>query len=98
MYIVYLVVLIGGHFINRRIKDRRALLQAAETEAAAKTHGSITALLNDVDGSVVDENYAEPDVTFAMTLRHAFLPRDDVPMSEKNIPNKIFSILKVTYI
>ena len=91
-------------FINRKIKDRRALLQAAQTQAAARMYETIqttdedTGPLDDVDRSVLDENYPQPDVTFAMTLRHAFLPRDDVPMSEKSILNKIFSIIKVKHI
>jgi Ca2+/Na+ antiporter len=41
MYIVYLLVLIGGHLINRRMKDRRAVQQAEQTQEAAKTYGSI---------------------------------------------------------
>ena len=105
MYVVYLVILIGGYFINRRIKDRRALLQATTTEAAAKTYGSIQTAApssqaavsvddpeqNNIDG----ENYAQPDVTFALALRHAFLPREEVPWAEKGLFNKVVTVLKV---
>ena len=101
MYIVYLIVLIGGHFINRKMKDRRALLQALQTEEAAKTYGSIqtpsenAALIDDLNSNITDDSYAQPDVSFAMTLRHAFLPRDDTLWTERNAFNKAFSILKV---
>ncbi|CAF3623708.1 unnamed protein product, partial [Rotaria sordida] len=102
MYAVYLIILIGGYFINRQLKDRRALLQAAHTEAAAKTYGSIQTPLDqsvvsvdDTNGDVPDDNYAQPDVTFALSLRHAFLPRDDTPWSERSIINKTFSIIKM---
>lgn len=104
MYVIYLVVLIGGYFINRRIKDRRALLQATTTEAAAKTYGSIQSAVSTTPAAVsVDdpeqitegETYVEPDVTFALALRHAFLPREEVPWPQKSVFNKIVTVLKV---
>jgi sodium/potassium/calcium exchanger 6 len=102
MYAVYLIVVIGGYFINRKMKDRRALLQAAQTETAAKTYGSIqaprqtAALSVDEDNSnIPDESYAQPDVSYALYLRHAFLPREDMPWAEKSRFNKFFSIFKV---
>jgi hypothetical protein len=105
MYIVYLVVLIGGYFINRRMKDRRALLQAAQTEAAAKTYGSIqtpptatAAVAVDTETNstnIPDESYIQPDVSYALYLRHAFLPRDDQPWGEKTKLNRAFTIFKV---
>ncbi|CAF4421099.1 unnamed protein product, partial [Adineta steineri] len=99
MYVVYLIVLIGGYFVNRRIKDRRALIQAAHTEAAAKTYGSIqtpeetTVSVDNIN--IPDESYAQPDVSFALSLRHAFLPRDDMPWAERGKLSKFFSIFKV---
>lgn len=106
MYVVYLIILIGGYFVNRRIKDRRALLQAVQTEAAAKTYGSIQrpeeteVLVDNVDENIGEESesYAQPDVSFALSLRHAFLPRDDTPWSERGIIGKFFFILKVSLI
>ncbi len=101
MYVVYLTVLIGGYFINRKMKDRRALLQAAQTEAAAKTYGSVqtshqTELpVDDVNPNIPDESYAQQDISYAMYLRHAFLPRDDVPWAEKRLFSKFVSIFKV---
>ncbi|CAF0777860.1 unnamed protein product [Rotaria sp. Silwood1] len=102
MYIVYLIILIGGYFINRQIKDRRALLQAAHTEAAAKSYGSLQTATNqaavsvdETNSDIVDESYSQPDVTFTLSLRHAFLPRDDTPWSERNLINKFFSIIKM---
>ncbi|CAF0784595.1 unnamed protein product [Adineta steineri] len=99
MYVVYLIVLIGGYFVNRRIKDRRALIQAAHTEAAAKTYGSIqtpeetTVSVDNIN--IPDESYAQPDVSFALSLRHAFLPRDDMPWAERGKFSKFFSIFKM---
>jgi Ca2+/Na+ antiporter len=102
MYVVYLVVLIGGYFINRRIKDRRALLQAVQTEAAAKTYGSIQTLpeqaavsVDNVNSNIPEESYAQPDVTFALSFRHAFLPREDVPWAEKGRCGRVLTIVKV---
>jgi Ca2+/Na+ antiporter len=101
MYVVYLVVLIGGYFINRRMKERRALLQAVQTEAAAKTYGSIQTTpqaaisVDDVNEGITDESYVQPDVTFALSLRHAFLPRDDLPWREKSKLSKVFFVVKV---
>jgi hypothetical protein len=101
MYVVYLVVLIGGYFINRRIKDRRALLQAVQTEVAAKTYGSIQTLpqapvsVDDVNSNIPDESYVQPDVTFALSLRHAFLPREDAPWAERGRCGKFLWIVKV---
>lgn len=112
MYIVYLFVVIGGHLINRRMKDRRALIQATNTENASKTYGSIqtprtdtsstTALAVDddieVNTNLASESYSQVDVSLALYLRHAFLPRDDEPWSEKGIFNKVYSVVKVKYI
>jgi sodium/potassium/calcium exchanger 6 len=115
MYIVYLIVLIGGYFINRKMKDRRATQQAAETQVAAKTYGSIQTspqVTNHVDEETPilpneapissdestippDESYAQQDVSYALYLRHAFLPRDDVPWAERRIFGKMFTILKL---
>jgi sodium/potassium/calcium exchanger 6 len=102
MYIVYLVVVIAGNFVNRRMKDRRALLQAAQTEVAAKTYGSIqtprqATVANDdeTNTNIPDESYVQADVTYAMYLRHAFLPKDDVPWAERNKFSKLFLIVKV---
>ena len=102
MYVVYLVVLIGGYFVNRRIKDRRALLQAAQTEVAAKTYGSIqtpgqaAVPVDEENRNIPDESYAQPDVSFALTLRHAFLPRDDVPWAERGRFSKFYTVVKVS--
>jgi hypothetical protein len=114
MYIVYLVVVIGGYFINRRMKDRRALLQAAQTEAAAaaaatvKNYGSIQAAPSTAAAVAVDaetnssnipeESYVQPDISYALYLRHAFLPRDDQPWGEKTKLNRAFTIFKVRQI
>jgi len=102
MYGVYLIVLIGGYFINRRIKDRRALLQATHTEAAAKTYGSIqtpeqqaAVSVDDIESNTPEESYAQPDVSFALSLRHAFLPRDDAPWAERRIFSKFLHVFKV---
>lgn len=108
MYAVYLVVLIGGHLINRRLKERRAIIQANSTEAAAKSYGSIqsaqdaengaaTPLLaeRNAPGAVDDESYFQPDVTFAMSLRHAFLPREDTPWNQKGKINKVLTVVKL---
>lgn len=103
MYVVYLVVLVGGYFVNRRMKDRRALLQAAHTEAAARTYGSIqqtpespAVSVDNVESNIPDESYVQPDVSLALYLRHAFLPRDDVPWAERGKCGKFFSIVKVS--
>lgn len=114
MYIVYLVVVIGGYFINRRMKDRRALLQAAQTEAAAaaaatvRNYGSIQTLPSTAAAVAVDaetnssnipeESYVQPDISYALYLRHAFLPRDDQPWGEKTKLNRAFTIFKVRQI
>ena len=97
MYGVYLAVLIGGYFVNRRMKDRQALLQVAKTEGAVTTYGSIQAAVtvDDVNQNIPDESYVQPDVSFALSLRHAFLPRDDMPWKERKIFIKIYSIIKV---
>lgn len=108
MYVVYLVVLIGGHLINRRLKERRAIVQATSTEAAAKSYGSIQSTCDNENGATmpllvdtdtieggIEESYVQPDVTFAMSLRHAFLPREDTPWSEKGKINKVLSVIKV---
>ncbi|CAF2033558.1 unnamed protein product [Rotaria magnacalcarata] len=101
MYIVYLIVLIGGYFVNRRIKDRRALLQAVQTEAAAKSYGSVqatdetTVAADETSRIIPDDSESQPDVTFALALRHAFLPRTDTPWAERNLINKIFSIIRM---
>lgn len=107
MYVVYLVVLIGGHLINRRMKERRALLQAAHT-AQSQDYGSVqqpdqekdiineeTPLVSDVSYSQQDASYSQQDVSYAMYLRHAFLPREDQLWSEKSVLNKIYTIFKV---
>lgn len=98
MYVVYLIVLIGGYLVNRRIKDRRALLQATHTEAAASTYGAIqTAVsVDNVDESPADESYGQPDVSFALSLRHAFLPRDDQPWAERRKLSKFYYVAKVS--
>lgn len=101
MYIVYLIILIGGHFVNRQIKERRALRQAAITAAASKNYGSIPAESTDDNSNeaindISDDSYPQLDISLALTLRHAFLPRDDEPWSEKSRINKIFSVLKVS--
>jgi sodium/potassium/calcium exchanger 6 len=106
MYVFYLVVLIGGHMINRKMKDRRALLQATQTEQASRTYGSIqtlrpsTAVSVDDNGEITsnnipDESYAQPDVSYALYLRHAFLPRDDEPWAEKSKFTKAYTVIKV---
>jgi len=109
MYIVYLIVLIGGYFINRRMKDRRASLQAAQTQVAAKTYGSIQIpppppelpedeTPEDHTPLIREESYAQPDVSYALYLRHAFLPRDDMPWSERGKLGKFYAVFKVRYI
>ena len=101
MYVVYLVVLIGGYLINRRMKERRALLQAAQTEAAATTYGSIqipppvTVSTDEQTPIITDESYVQPDISYALYLRHAFLPRDDAVWSERGKLGKIYYVLKV---
>lgn len=104
MYVVYLLVVIGGYFINRRMKDRRALLQAATTETAAKTYGSIQTPRpdaavsvdeEDINPNIPDESYVQPDVSMALYLRHAFLPRDDTEWSERGRFNKVYTIVKL---
>jgi len=107
MYVVYLVVLIGGHLINRRLKERRAIVQATSTEVAAKSYGSIQSTRDGENGATVpllvdtdtieggiEESYVQPDVQFAMSLRHAFLPREDTPWGEKGKINKVLSVIK----
>ena len=101
MYVVYLIVLIGGHLINRRLKSRNALLQASNTEIAAKNYGSI-AIINDLPSAVNESSDAVPtladpdqDVTYALSLRRAFVPRDESPWAEKSIFNKVVTVLKV---
>lgn len=107
MYAVYLVVLIGGYLINRRIKERRALIQANET-AASTTYGSIqtltekseiqdeeTPLVSEERFSRTDDSYSQPDVSYALYLRHAFLPRDDEPWVEKSRFSKVYYVCKV---
>ena len=100
MYVFYLVVLIGGHLINRRMKERRALLQAAQTESV-QNYGSVQTPLevketnNEEVAIVTDESYSQQDVSYAMYLRHAFLPRDDEPWSEKGRFNKVYTVCKV---
>ena len=109
MYVVYLVVLIGGHLINRRLKERRAIIQANTTETVPKNYGSIQSAQDAENGAttpllaernaasaVDDESYFQPDVTFALSLRHAFLPREDTPWSEKGKINKVLSVIKVS--
>lgn len=104
MYVFYLFVVVGGYFINRRMKDRRALLQAATTETAAKTYGSIQTPCpgvavsvdeEDINPNIPDESYVQPDVSMALYLRHAFLPRDDTEWSERGRLNKVYTIVKV---
>ena len=101
MYIVYLVIVIGGYFVNRRMKDRRALLQAAQTEVAHKNYGTIQDTTDvteepEVENlSIPDESYAQPDVSYVMYLRHAFIPRDDEQWAQRNFLNKIFFVVKV---
>jgi Ca2+/Na+ antiporter len=104
MYVVYLIVLIAGHIINRRLKDRRALLQANNTETASRNYGSVQAIADNVvttsavnvDASATtDDNYPQPDVTFALALRHAFLPHDETTWREKSIVGKILTVVKV---
>jgi len=101
MYIVYLVIVIGGYFVNRRMKDRRALLQAAQTEVAHKNYGTIQDTTDvteepEVENlSIPDESYAQPDVSYVLYLRHAFLPRDDEPWAQRNFINKIFFVVKL---
>jgi hypothetical protein len=94
MYVVYLVVLIGGYFINRRIKDRRALLQAVQTESI-QTLPQAAVPVDDVNSNIPDESYVQPDVTFALSLRHAFLPREDAPWAERGRCGKFLWIVKV---
>ncbi|CAF4810189.1 unnamed protein product, partial [Rotaria magnacalcarata] len=80
-------------FVNRRIKDRRALLQAVQTEAAAKSYGSVqatdetTVAADETSRIIPDDSESQPDVTFALALRHAFLPRTDTPWAERNLIN-----------
>lgn len=101
MYIIYLIVLIGGYFVNRRIKERRAILQAIQTEEASKNYGSIQTPIetgqsaDSVSDNIPDESYTQPDVTFTLALRHAFLPRNDAAWSEKGLINKVFTVVKV---
>lgn len=60
-------------------------------------NGATTPLLAERNAvsAVEDESYFQPDVTFAMSLRHAFLPREDTPCSEKGKINKVLSVIKV---
>jgi hypothetical protein len=104
MYVVYLIVLIGGFFINRRLKDRRALLQATTTQVAAKTYGSVQIPTDPiqaavpVDNDVInsnDQRDTQLDVTLVLSLRRAFLPREEVPWNEKSLFNRIITIFKV---
>ena len=108
MYIVYLVVLIGGHLINRKMKERRAVAQAEQTQAAATIYGSIqtpphrddhideeTPLVDEDNQNIPDESYAQQDVSYAMYLRHAFLPQDDTPWKERGYLGRLFVIVKV---
>lgn len=100
MYAVYLVILIGGHLINRKMKERRALIQATQT-AEAQPYGSVQTHYDEKDRAneetplIAEESYSQPDVSYALYLRHAFLPRDDEPWSEKSRFNKIYTICKV---
>lgn len=101
MYIVYLIVVLGGYFINRRMKDRRALLQAAQTEVAHKHYGAIQDANENIEEAEVeslivpDDTYAQQDISYALYLRHAFLPRNDEPWAERGIINKIFFVVKL---
>ena len=110
MYVVYLIVLVSGYLINRRMKERRALIQATETAAAATTYGSIQTpreakdtpeeeipIVPDERFSQTEDSYSQPDVAYALYLRHAFLPRDDEPWQEKGRIGKIYYVLKVRY-
>ncbi|CAF1014145.1 unnamed protein product, partial [Didymodactylos carnosus] len=109
LYIIYLIVLIGGYFINRRIKEQRALLQALQTEAAGSVnrtnYGSIHVdgeSINDnqagngiVGNCLPDDSYVQPDVTFALSLRKAFLPNEDTPWAEQNCLSKVLTVIKM---
>ncbi|CAF4262409.1 unnamed protein product [Rotaria sp. Silwood2] len=100
MYVIYLILVIGGRFINQRRKARQALLQAAQMTAVTKTsapiqiNGQTSICVNDINADTPDEHYSQADVSFALSHRHEFLPRDDIPWAKRSIFNKIFSIIK----
>lgn len=99
IYVIYLIVVIGGHFINRRIKNRQVIHEnvASETYGSIQTHDTtnVVSVDNNINTNISDESYVQPDVSYALYLRHAFLPRDDEPWTEKSKLNRMFSIIKV---
>jgi len=95
---------------DRRALLQAAQTEAAAVAAAAtvKNYGSIqtapsTAAAVAVDAetnssNIPEESYVQPDISYALYLRHAFLPRDDQPWGEKTKLNRAFTIFKVRQI
>ncbi|CAF3894724.1 unnamed protein product [Rotaria sp. Silwood1] len=101
IYIIYLILVIGGRLINQRRKKRQALLKAAQIEVVTRTsapieiNGQASICVNDINGDTPDHHYSQADVSFALSHRHEFLPRDDIAWAKRSILNKFFSIIKL---
>lgn len=103
MYIFYLIVLIGGHLVNRRLKARRTLLQVNAASDSSRDYGTISsaretdALINESGPSDQSNDQSDINIIFPKSIWRSLIPQEEVPWSEKKVIGKILTIFKVSY-